>query len=175
MRARDSHVLGVKAEILQFIIDNPSAHLRKIKSSLGYSIGTVQHHIKNLEKEGKIKSTKGFYRNYYFVDDYKHKALMNLLNLETPRKIIIHLLQHESANQSQLADITGFTSSTISFHMKKLVSLGVVNLRYDGKFSVYSIKNKENLIPILSRYSFSTWGSMVSSMTDLFASFQDNA
>ena len=44
-----------KSKILDFIIENPSSHLRKIKNNLGFSMGTIQYHLTMLEKEGKIK------------------------------------------------------------------------------------------------------------------------
>lgn len=165
---------STKQEILEFIKANPSAHLRKIQNSLGCSIATIKHHINNLEREGKIISKQGFYKNYYLFDDFRHNELMNLLNLETPRNLIICMLQHDNVNQSQLSKITHLTHSTISFHMKKLVALGLVKLSYDGKFSIYSIKNKDYVLQILARYSSSTWGSMVNNITNMFASFQDD-
>ena len=56
-----------KTKILEFIVANPSSHLRKIKTNLGYSMSTVQYHLQVLEKEKKIKSSKIKYRRNYFA------------------------------------------------------------------------------------------------------------
>ncbi|MFB5612600.1 MAG: FaeA/PapI family transcriptional regulator, partial [Nitrosarchaeum sp.] len=59
-----------KEKILEFIVSNPSSHLRKIKINLEYSMGTIQYYLKILEKEGKIKSIKTkFYKNYYHISE----------------------------------------------------------------------------------------------------------
>lgn len=158
--------------ILQFIMDNPSTHLRKIQKSLGYSMGTTQYHVYRLEKEGKIISkTNGFYKNYFHVGIFLKNDIMTVLNQESPRKIILFLLQNEPCNHGEIAQGIGLTSSTVSWHMKKLIELGVIDLRYNGKFSIYSIKNKDEVIPLLRHYKSSTWNELINNMTDLFSSF----
>ncbi|MDH5658721.1 MAG: winged helix-turn-helix transcriptional regulator, partial [Nitrosopumilus sp.] len=81
-----------QTKILEFIINNPSSHLREIKSKLGFSMGTIQYHLNILEKEGKIKSVKAkFYKNYYHINESDGKVL-SVFNLESPRSIILCLL-----------------------------------------------------------------------------------
>ena len=163
-----------KGNILQFIIDNPSTHLRKIKKSLGYSMGTTQYHVTSLEKEGKIISKRGgFYKNYYHIGITTNNELMTILNLESPRKIILYLLENEPCNHREIAQGIGLTSSTVSWHMKKLVEFGAISLHYDGKFSIYSIKNKQELVPLLMHYKSSTWNDMMNNVTELFSAFQE--
>lgn len=163
----------VKERILKFVNDNPSTHLQKIKTSLGCSMGTTQYHLHRLEKEGKIFSKRnGFYKNYYTVGETQDLELMSILNLESPRKIILYLLQNEPCTHKQIADGVGLSSSTVSWHMKSLVTAEIVSLQYDGKFSVYSLKNKEKVLPLLARYRSSTWNDMLSNMTEIFSAFQ---
>lgn len=163
-----------REKILQFIINNPSTHLRKIKKNLGYSMGTTQYHVSSLENEGKIFSKRnGFYKNYYHVGTNTDNELMTVLNLESPRKIILYLLENEPCNHREIAKGVGLTSSTVSWHMRKLIEFGVVGLRYNGKFSIYSIRNKKELVPLLRRYKSSTWNDMINNMSDLFSAYQD--
>jgi predicted transcriptional regulator len=44
--------------ILDFIKENPSCHLRKIKKELNLAMGTVQYHLDRLEKAGRITSQR---------------------------------------------------------------------------------------------------------------------
>lgn len=168
-------LVNPKGNILQFIKDNPGTYLRRIKNSLGYSIGTTQYHVYLLEKEGKIISKKcGFFRNYYHVgisDD--KRELLSVLNLESPRKIIFYLLENEPCSHMEIAKGVGLSPSTISWHMKRLFLLGFINLKYDGKFSIYSIKNKSELLESLNSFPTSTWNDMISNLTDIVTSFQD--
>ena len=143
--------------ILQFIIDNPSTHLRKIKNCLNYSMGTTQYHVSNLEKEGKIISKRnGFYKNFYHVG-IEPEEIMSILNLDSPRKIILYLWENEPSNHLEIAKGVGLSSATISWHMKKLIQIGMISLRYDGKYSIYSLKNRDELVPLLRQYKSSTW------------------
>lgn len=170
----EQEVDSPKEKILQFIIDNPSVHLRKIKKNLGYSMGTTQYHVSSLENEGKIISKRSsIYKNYYHVGINTKNELMAILNLESPRKIILYVLENEPCNHGEIAKGVGLTSSTISWHMKKLIEFGVIGFRYDGKYSIYSIRNKEELVPLLRYYKSSTWNDMINNMTDLFSAFQE--
>lgn len=158
-----------KDRIFQFIVNNPGIHLRKIKNSIGYSMGTIQYHVKNLEMDGKIKSKKdGFYRNYYTVGSETDEKVMSLLNLESPRRIILYLIENESSSHMEIAKNLGLSSSTISWHMKKLLDLGIVVTKYKGKFSIYRLQNKKALLLLFYQYKSSTWNHLINNMTELF-------
>jgi len=141
-----------KEKILEFIIANPSSHLRKIKSNLCYSMGTVQYYLTILEKEGKIKSTKTkFYKNYYSINESDEKIL-SILNLNSPRSIVMYLIQHYTATHQDIAKGIGLSSSTISWHMKRLIELQVVQTKYSGKYTVYSLTDRNNVLINISKY-----------------------
>lgn len=160
--------------ILQFIIDNPSTHLRKIKNCLSYSMGTTQYHVSNLEKEGKIISKRnGFYKNFYHVGVDSEEGVMSILNLDSPRKIILYLLENEPSNHLEIAKGVELSSATVSWHMKKLIQTGIISLRYDGKYSIYSLKNRDELIPLLRQYKSSTWNDMINNMVEIFSAFDE--
>jgi len=162
-----------KGKILEFIISNPSSHLRKIKNNLGYSIGTVQYYLTMLEKEGKIKSIKTrFYKNYYSVDESDEKIL-SILNLDSPRNIVMYLIQHEPATHQDIAQGIGLSSSTISWHMKRLIEFQVVKKKYSGKYTVYRLTDKNNVLNSINKYKSTVWNTMVNNMTDVFSAFDE--
>lgn len=159
-------------KILEFIINNPSSHLRKIKSNLGFSMGTIQYHLNILEKEGKIKSVKTkFYKNYYHISESDDKVL-SVFNLESPRSIILFLLQHEPSTHQDIAKGVGLSSSTVSWHMKRLLELNVVDYEYSGKYTLYHLANRENVLENLRKCKSTTWNSMINSMVDVFSAFE---
>ena len=172
---KEQSLQNPRVQILKFIQNNPGTHLRKIKKNLNYSMGTIQYHINNLEREQKIISKrKGFYKNFYHMEvNLDQDEIMSILNLESPRRIILYLLAKEPCNHREIAQGIGLSSPTVSFHMKRLAELDIISIKYNGKFSIYSIKNKEMLVPLLGKYSSSTWNIMMSNMTDLFSSFHE--
>ena len=162
-----------KAKILEFIIANPSSHLRKIKNNLGFSMGTIQYHLTMLENEGKIKSTKTkFYKNYYHINESNDKIL-SILNLNSPRNIVIYLIQHEPSTHQDIAKGVGLSSSTISWHMKRLIELQIVRTEFSGKYTVYNLRDKENVLSNLNKCKSTVWNSMVNNMTDVFSAFDE--
>ena len=160
-------------QILEFIIDNPGAHLRKIKKTLDYSMGTIQYHVTKLENKGTIISQRnGFYKNYFHVSETDQNEIMSVLNLESPRKILLYIVKNEPCSHMDISKGVGLASSTVSWHMKKLVDKEIVQLHYDGKFSIYLIKNKSELLSLLDKFKSSTWNGMADNMTDMFTVFQ---
>lgn len=162
-----------REKILGFIITNPSSHLRKIKNNLKYSMGTIQYYLTILEKEGKIKSTKTkYYRNYYHVDESDDKIL-SIFNLDSPRNIVMYLIQHEPTTHQHIAKGVGLSSSTISWHMKRLIELHIVQTEYSGKYTIYRLRDRNNVLSNLNKCKSTVWNTMVNNMTDVFSAFDE--
>lgn len=161
-----------QTKILEFIINNPSSHLRKIKNSLGFSMGTIQYHLNILEKEGKIKSVKTkFYKNYYHINE-SDEQILSVFNLESPRSIIMYLLQNEPSTHQDIAKGIELSSSTVSWHMKRLLDLNVVDYEYSGKYTLYHLTNRDNVLENLGKCKSTTWNSMINNMVDVFSAFE---
>lgn len=162
-----------KDKIFDFIIDNPSSHLRKIKNNLGFSMGTIQYNLAMLEKEGKIKSVKTrFYKNYYHINESNEKIL-SVLNLDSPRSIVMYLIQHEPSTHQEIANGIGLSSSTVSWHMKRLMELQVIQTEYSGKYTIYRLKDRDNVLANLRKYKSTVWNTMVNNMADVFSAFNE--
>lgn len=141
-----------KVKILEFVIDNPSSHLRKIKTNLGYSMSTVQYNLTVLEQEKKIKSIKTkFYKNYYGINE-SDENILSILNLDSPRSIVMYLIQNGSATHKDIANGIGLSSSTVSWHMKRLIELQVVQTEYSGKYTVYSLTDRNKVLNNINKY-----------------------
>jgi len=163
-----------KTRILEFITANPSSHLRKIKNNLGYSMGTIQYYLKILENEKKIKSSKTkFYRNYYAIDEHDEKILC-MLNLDSPRKIILHLIQNESSTHAEIAHAVNLSPATINWHMKKLLELEIVQSEFSEKFTIYHLKDKNKIMDSLKKCKSSVWYTMINNVTDIFSSINQD-
>ena len=166
-------LLSTQEKILEFIINNPSSHLRKIKNNLGFSVGTIQYHLNILEKEGKIKSTKTrFYKNYFHINESDEKIL-SVFNLSSPRSIVIYLIQHEPATHQEIAKGVGLSSSTVSWHMKRLIELSIIGTEYSGKYTLYHLIDKNKVLTNLKKCKLTTWNSMINNMVDVFSTFEE--
>ncbi len=85
---------STKDRILRFIQKNPGCYLRQIRNELSLSMGSVQYHAYQLQRSGKITSTReGLYKLHFQSGAYKdhEKLLFRVLNQETPREIILFI------------------------------------------------------------------------------------
>lgn len=140
-----------KGKILDFIITNPSSHLRKIKNNLNYSMGTIQYYLKMLEKEGKIKSIKtNHYKNYYEINE-SDEDILSILNLDSPRSIILYIIQHERSTHQDISKGTGLSSSTVTWHMKRLTELQIVKSEFSGKYTTYCLRDRNYVLSNINK------------------------
>ena len=112
---------------------NPGIHLRQICKETGLAMGDTQHHLSILENEGRIKSNRiGLHkhRHYYpmtVINEQQELILANL-RLDTPRDILIYLMEHSGSTQSHIANFKNFKAPTINWHMSRLIEGKVVNI-----------------------------------------------
>ena len=98
----------IGAGIYDYIRNKPGSHLRKINKELTLAMGDTQYHLRNLEKSGVVKSKRiGIYKVYYTVSilEGREESILATLQQETPREIVIHILEHPGATQSEIAII----------------------------------------------------------------------
>jgi predicted transcriptional regulator len=118
--------------IYEYIVDNPSCHVRKISRKLDLAIGDTQYHLKILEKKDLIKSRRvGLFRMYYAVAIFRERqqSILAVLGQEVPRDIILFLIESPGATQIDIARHESLTPPTINWHMSRLIEIGLVSRR----------------------------------------------
>ena len=161
-----------RKRIYDYIKATPGSHLRKISKELLIAIGDTQYHLGVLEKSGLVKSRRiGIYRVYYLVSilEGRQESILATLQQETPRQIIINIIEHPGATQSEIADHMELSSPTINWHMSNLIKIGLVRCRKDRQFVKYYIEGDiEDIINLLKLYYPTLWDGLSSRLADLF-------
>jgi predicted transcriptional regulator len=183
-RKEESTIESNKDRIYQYIADNPGCHLRKISRDIGLAMGDTQHHLRTLEKTDLIKSRRiGVFRRYYTASIYGERleSLLAILGQEVPRDIILYLIENPGASQGEIAHYKDFSAPTINWHMSRLMGMGLVRSRKQGKFVNYYIEgNVKDITNILKTYYPSIWTKLSNRLVNLFldlssaSSLQDN-
>ena len=127
-------------QILRFIEENPSCHLRKIKKELDLAMGTVQYHLDRLEKAGRITSQKqGLHKHYFLVGAFEEneKQLLEVLSNETAREILMFIIEHQHPSQSEISKHIGISSPSTSWQIKRLRDYRIIDEIKEGKFKRY--------------------------------------
>jgi DNA-binding MarR family transcriptional regulator len=122
--------LNNRKKIYDFISKYPGLNLIKISRELSIPKSTLEYHLKFLIKQGEISSfPNGNYTRFY-VSNYlghREKNVLNLLQEEIPRKIILLILLYpEHFSQINLGKCLKINQSTVKYHIDKLIELGLI-------------------------------------------------
>jgi DNA-binding MarR family transcriptional regulator len=161
-----------KQRIYSYIKNNPGSHLRRISKELVIAIGDIQYQLKFLEGMGLIKSRRmGLYKTYYSVSILGERSenILAVLQQETLRDIMLHLIENPGATQSEIAHHKGFTAPTINWHMSRLIEMGLVYTCREGRFVKYYVEGDiDDIVCLLKSYHPSAWNTLSNRLASLF-------
>ena len=111
------------------------------------------------------------YKVYYVVSilEERQESILAILRQETPRTILLFLMENPGASQGEIAKHLSFAPPTINWHMARLIEIGLVYSRKDGRFVKYNIKGDIKEITALLRSFYPTiWDKLSIRLVDLF-------
>lgn len=160
--------------ILKFIEANPGCHLRQLKRELSLSMGTVQYHLNALERGGKIISERFNLHRYYFPSglfEASERNILKILNQQTARKILMLILERKSPTQTDIAAHLGIAAASVSWHIKRLVELGIILESREGKYRKYQLAvQPSDIISLLKNYRPTLWNTWNDRLAEMFLS-----
>jgi predicted transcriptional regulator len=160
-----------RRDLYQYINKNPGMHLRAMGRALKISLGDIRYHLDYLEKKDLISSQKGEYKKTYFsATDIHHgdRDTLALLRQDSPRKILLFLINHPSAHFKDIQQELKKSKSTISFHLNKLTKCGIIEVDTEENKKVYSITNKDQIIRLLITYRSSFLDDTIDRVVDMW-------
>jgi predicted transcriptional regulator len=140
-----SNTIGVlkRKNIYDFIKTRPGTYIGEIANNMGLNRGTLRHHLQILEAENMIEAQCLGGKVRYFQNsstyDEKEKRVISALQNEMNRKIISKILEEECNTNGDLALTTGISRCTISWYMKQLKELDLIEENKMGRSKIYSI------------------------------------
>jgi len=157
--------------VFQYIREHPGAHLRKVCRDLGLAMGDVQYHVDRLEKNGLVKSSRrGLYRQFYQSGMFGERegVVLSALAQSTPRELLLHLVEAPGSSQEDLAGLLGLSAPSISWNMKRLVELGLVERQQRGRFASYRVVgNASEIAEFVRSYHPGVWERWSSRLTEI--------
>ena len=122
---------------MAYILTNPGVYMREVSEDLGLSMGVVQYHIWVLSKNGEIEECRtGRYRRFFGAAKYgeTERRVVSILRQGKAGKILTLLSAEPSLAHMKLADLLGMSSQALTWHMKRLESMGLVETNvFDGQ------------------------------------------
>jgi predicted transcriptional regulator len=133
-----------RGKIYGYVMANPGDHYNSIQKTLGIPNGTFAYHLQVLEKEGFIRSARYGTRRCFFPADMRIPEQETALKAGQ-RLIIEKILEQPGISQKEIADSLGVSPATVSYHVKGLLELGVVDSERYGMRLRYYIN--PNMVP----------------------------
>jgi predicted transcriptional regulator len=164
-------------KVLSFIQKNPGCYLRQIKRDLNISMGSVQYHSYQLQRQGKISFVKqGIHKFHFAAGIYqdKEKKVLQILNQETPREILLFIAEQKNISQSEIVKKLGISAPSINWHIKRLIALNIIDQIKDGKFRRYKLHDDDitvkYILELSDRRRPSMWDKWSNRMLETFLS-----
>lgn len=165
-----------ETKILNYIKANPGAYLRKIKTELGISMGTIQHYLLRLEKEEKISSSRNGLQKCFFVTGIfreNEKEIIKYLNQQTPRKIILFIIEQGHPTQTDISTNLLISPPSIYWNLKRLLTSKIIIEKKDGRYKRYFLSADIDsilLTKLLKSYYPSLWSRWSDKLAEIFLS-----
>ncbi|MCG1002238.1 MULTISPECIES: ArsR family transcriptional regulator [Halobacterium] len=141
----------VRDAITGYVTATPGAHFSKLRDDLQLGTGETQHHLRRLLEESAVESERdGDYKRFFPAERFSpfEKRALGYLRRETPRGMVVELLENPDATAGDLADTLDVSPATVSKYAAQLEDAGVLS-RADG----YAVERPETLITLLVRYA----------------------
>ena len=162
--------------ILDYITSHPGVYLREICRELGIAMGGVQYHLRRLERDGRITSARrGLHRFFYPANLFgeRQREVLSILGLNTPRDLLLNILQKPESTQAELASAAHVSAPTASWHLKRLADLGIVGRTQEGRTVTYKVAGGEEIAKLIKTYHPTVWESWSSRLADIFIAYSE--
>jgi predicted transcriptional regulator len=148
--------LETRRKIYEQIQKSPGIHFRELERRLKLVVGSLQYHLHYLEKKNLIRvQNDGDYIRYF--DRKKNfneneRKILSSLRRNGCRQILIQLINNPGLNNKELCQAVGYTSSTISWHLNKLIEAGIIERKKNGRISNFVIIDPTTVAELLICY-----------------------
>ncbi len=133
----------VRAAIYDYIRTHPGTSFSVIAERNGINRGTLHYHLYVLLREGRVSERREGGRTTYFENDGKYstdeKRILSRIRGGTGGEICRYLARSRSATRSEIACRMGITPSSVSWHLSRLSSSGIVVSEREGGTTTYRL------------------------------------
>ncbi len=137
-------------------------------------MGDVQYHVQRLQRDGRVTAARrGLYKFFYPANLFgqRQRDVLSMISLERPREILLNIIEHPGCTQETLALATGVSQPTVSWHLKRLVELGIVERRQEGRVVSYTVPGGPEIASFIRTYHPTIWESWSSRLADIFVAY----
>lgn len=120
--------------------------------------GTLTHHTKILLRQKRIRARRDNGSTWFFPDSYDEGLCNAIASASHPTTMaFMALLLRQECNYAQIKNTIMKSSSTVSGHLKRLISVGLVARRKVERIWVYSMIDADKAIMIMNNRRYASW------------------
>ena len=163
--------LETRRRIYQHLQKFPGAHMREIGREVDIPMGTLEYHLHYLVKANLLTTRQDARYTRYFPTgelSRREKDVLAVLRQKVPRQIAAHLMLQPGASHGQLLQHFALSASTLSFHLKKLVTTNIVSLEKSGRENLYRVVEPELVARVLIQHRASFFDDVVDRFADVW-------
>jgi predicted transcriptional regulator len=139
-----------RCRVFTYIKTRPGAYITEIVEKMGLDRGTVKYHIKTLEAQHKIEAYKEggktrFFENNFTYSEEEIKVISALQNV-TNQRIVSEIINGKCNTNIDLAREFGVSRATISWYVKNLKEVGLLDETKMGRKTIYRVNNSYKLL-----------------------------
>lgn len=166
--------LPVRRRIFDFVGAHPGSSARTVQRGLGLGWGETTYHLDQMLRAGILQRERGGRRDYYFHPSTSSvdRQLLVVMQSAVERAMLVELSRFPGMGFRNLMDHLKLGKTTVAFHLKFLVALGIVDVEVSTPHRRYSVRRPDLVLRLYGSYrdSFedrwvdrfsSTWGGLV--------------
>ncbi|MFA5862585.1 MAG: helix-turn-helix domain-containing protein [Candidatus Thermoplasmatota archaeon] len=167
--------LETRRRIYQYLEKFPGAHMREIGREVAIPMGTLEYHLHYLVKADLLTTREDPRFTRYFVTgglSRQEKDVLAVLRQKVPRQIAAHLLLTPGSTHGQLLTKFDLSPSTLSFHLKKLVTRSIVTQEKAGRENLYRVNDPDLVARVLIAHRESFFDDVIDRFADVWLSLE---
>ena len=140
--------------IVSEIKKNPGIRFRELMKQIGVTNGVMSYYLRKLEQNESVwvERTPRVARFYSYDLSEDEAKLVKRLRQETPKKILVALVQNDQLTFKELVAEIGKSPATTSFYLSQLVQENIINTSKSDFVKVYFNAERKRVANLIEEY-----------------------
>ena len=140
--------------IISNIKNSPGIRFRELMKQVGITNGVMSHYLRKLEQNEsiRIERTPGVTRLYSSDLSEDEAKLVKRLRQETPKKILVALIENDQLTFKELVSKIAKSPSTTSFYLTQLIEDHIISTTKSNSVKKYFNTEKKRIANIIDEY-----------------------
>jgi predicted transcriptional regulator len=147
--------VDTRATILNHITKSPGIKYRELLRSTGLTNGTLESHLKILERSNTVTVERhdGRRARYYpTCIPANETQVLGYIRNNVARQIVIFVLEHDLCTFNEILEHIKKAASTASWHLNRLSDARLISITYGQEYRLYRIANNKLVREVLYKY-----------------------